>query len=143
MRSLNRVMLMGHLAADPELRQTKSGIGVANFPIAINRSVKGDDGKKAETCDFHRIIAWNGLSTVCGRYLAKGMPVLVEGRLINRSFDDKEGNRHYRTEVVADRVDFFTLRKAKKGEQEAGFEPLSQEESDETVEIEEREAVAA
>lgn len=123
-------MLMGHLAADPELRQTKNSTNVANFPVAINRMVQGEDGKKTETVDFHRVIVWSGLATVCDQYLTKGMPVLIQGRLINRSFEDKEGNKHYRTEVVADRVDFLTRRKSKKGKEEVGLESISDEEAE-------------
>lgn len=138
-------MLMGHLAADPELRQTKGGTAVANFPIAINRTIKKEDGKNGESVDFHRIIAWRGLANVCDKYLTKGMPVLVEGRLINRSFEDKQGNRHFRTEVIADRVEFLTWRKSKKGgAQEVGLEPVSEEENDAAELSEEKEeAVAA
>jgi single-strand DNA-binding protein len=116
MRSFNRVMFMGHLAADVNLRQTKNGTHVANFPLAINRMIRGENGAKRETVDFHRVVVWGALADVCNKYLGKGLAVYVEGRLINRSFEDKEGNMHYRTEVVAENVNFLTWKKSKAGE---------------------------
>ncbi|MFH1284358.1 MAG: single-stranded DNA-binding protein [Candidatus Peregrinibacteria bacterium] len=142
MRSLNKVMLMGHLAADVDFRQTKNGTNVANFPIAINRSFKAEDGEKREAVDFHRVVAWKGLADVCAQYLEKGIAVYVEGRLVNRSFEDKEGNKHYRTEVVAENINFLTWKKSKSGSGEVGLESVDKA-SDESVEIEDRSAVMA
>ena len=113
MRTLNRVTLIGHLAADPEIRQTKSGIAVATFAVATNRGVKKNDGEKRETADFHRIVAWRGLAEVCAQYIVKGSAVYLEGHIINNSFEDKDGNKHYKTEIVADRVDILTWKKSK------------------------------
>ncbi len=116
MRSLNKVMLMGHLGADVDLRQTKSGLPVASFPLAINRNVQGEDGK-TEAVDYHKVVVWGKFAEVCGKYLAKGAAVYVEGRLINRSFEDKEKAKHFRTEVVADNVNFLTFKKSRVGEE--------------------------
>ena len=127
MRSLNRVMLMGHLAADPELRQTKKSTSVANFPIAINRTVHDENGEIKESCDFHRIVVWKGLADVCDQYIKKGMAVFIEGRLVNRSFEDKDGNRHFRTEVNAERVDFLTWKQSESGEKEVALKPVKDE----------------
>lgn len=134
-------MLIGHLAADPELRQTMNGHSVANFPLATNRKAMDGEGKKREVADFHRIIAWRGLADICGKYLKKGMPVLVEGRLINRSFDDKEGNRHFRTEIVADELNILTSRKAKGGNDVVGIKEIPEAETLREEAVEE-EAVA-
>ncbi|MDA1060700.1 MAG: single-stranded DNA-binding protein [bacterium] len=112
MRSLSRVTLIGYLAADPEMRQTKLGRFVANFPLAINRNVKTEEGKKQEVADFHRIVAWSKLADICSQYLFKGMGVFVEGRLINTSYDDKDGVRHFRTEIVADTLNILTPKKS-------------------------------
>lgn len=127
MRSLTRVMLLGHLAADPETRQTKNGHSLAVFPVAVNRVYLGKDGKKNEIVDFHRIVAWSKLGEICEKYLKKGMAVLVEGRLINRSFDDKEGNRHFRTEVYADYLNILTWRKSKGGVSQLAVENVAGE----------------
>lgn len=128
MKSLNKVMLMGHLAADVDLRQTKKGGVVGNFPIAINKIVQSDDGK-TEAVDFYRIVAWGKLAEVCSKYLAKGIAVYVEGRLSNQSFDDKEGKKHFRTEVIAESVNFLSWKKPKN---EAGgnvaLEPILKDE---------------
>lgn len=108
-------MLIGHLAADPELRETSKGNHVANFPVAINRFVKDSAGQKASAVDFHRIVAWGGLAQICSDYLSKGQAVCIDGRLMNHSFEDKEGNKHYRTEVVADDLSILTWKKSEKG----------------------------
>lgn len=134
-------MLIGHLAADPELRQTRNGNSVANFPLATNRKALNEEGKKQEIADFHRIIAWRGLADVSEKILKKGMAVFVEGRIINHSFEDKDGNRHYRTEIVADNLNLLTSKKSKKGMQEVGIEDMPG--AEEEVVEEKGEAVAA
>ena len=136
MRSLNRVMLIGHLAADVDFRETKTGISVANFPVATNHIIRDKDGKKRETVDFHRIVAWHKLAEICNNYLAKGTAVYLEGRLVNRSFDDKDGNRHYRTEVIADLINILTWVKGRSGDDEVGIQPISEEELDDKAQDE-------
>lgn len=136
MRSLNRVMLIGHLAADPELRQTKNGHTVVSFPMATNRVLNSKDGTKRELVDFHRVLAWNKLAEICNQYLVKGMAVYVEGRLANHSFDDKDGNKHFRTEIVSDELNILTWKKSKAGKPEIGIEEMPgtiKEESEELV----------
>lgn len=115
MRSLNRVMMIGNLAADPELRQTKSGHSLSTFAVATSRTVLDENGDKKEITDFHRVVAWAKLAEICSQYLVKGMAVFIEGRLMNRSFDDKEGHRHYRTEVSLEDLNILTWRKSKTG----------------------------
>jgi len=127
MRSLNRAMLIGHIAADPELRQTKDGLSVANFPLATNHFVKGDNGEKREFADFHRIIAWGKLGEICEEYLKKGMAVYVDGRIVNRSFDDKEGKKHYRTEIIAETLNILTWKRGKSGKGEIEISEVSEE----------------
>ncbi|MDD3861869.1 MAG: single-stranded DNA-binding protein [Candidatus Gracilibacteria bacterium] len=132
MRSINRVVLMGHLAADPELRQTKSGVAVVQFPLAVNYFVKAKDGERSEMADFHRIIAFRGLADICDKYLSKGMAVYVEGKLMNNSFEDKEGKKHYRTEIVADNLNIITWKKSKQGG-EVSIESVSETEAEEEL----------
>ncbi len=98
-RSLNKVLLIGNLTADPELRYTPSGKAVASFSIATNRSYTSNDETKEET-EFHRIVAWDKLAEICSQYLVKGKKVYVEGRLQTRKWTDKEGNDRQTTEIV-------------------------------------------
>ena len=132
------MMLIGHLAADPELRQTKNGHTVVSFPMATNRILNGKDGTKRELVDFHRVLAWNKLAEICSKFLVKGMAVYVEGRLANHSFDGKDGNRHFRTEIVSDELNILTWKKGKTGKPEIGIEEIPG-----TVEEEIEELVAA
>jgi single-strand DNA-binding protein len=107
MKDFNKVILVGHLASDVEAKKTPSGKSVAVFPLAINRKSRLSTGEMGTTVDFHRVVTWGPVAeTACG-YLSKGKPVLVEGKIVNRSFDDKEGNKHFRTEVVAEEISFL------------------------------------
>lgn len=117
MRSVNKVILMGNLVADPEVRSTKSGKNVANFAIATNNVWHNDDGERQTTADFHRVIAWQGLAEQCEKYLSKGSPVYIEGRIHNRSYEDKDNQRRFFTEITAERVNFIQTKRAKDGEQ--------------------------
>ena len=133
MRSLNRVMLIGHLAADVDFRETKNGLSVVNFALATNHIIREKDGHKRETVDFHRIVAWGKLAEICNEYLAKGMAIYLDGRLVNRSFEDKEGNRHFRTEIIAEAINILTWSKGRSGGNEIGIQPISEEELDDVA----------
>lgn len=100
MKSLNKVQLIGNLTRDPELKYTGTGMAVATFIIATNRSWTTDSGEKKEEVDFTRLVAWNKLAEICGQLLKKGRKVYVEGRLSNRSYQDKDGVTKYISEVV-------------------------------------------
>lgn len=99
-RGLNKVMLIGRLGSDPEMRYTTNGVAVANLRIATDSPVKRGDEWETET-EWHRIVAWNRLAEFCGEYLSKGRLVYVEGRLRTRSWEDQEGNKRWTTEIVA------------------------------------------
>jgi len=99
-RGLNKVMLIGRLGADPEIRYTADGTAVANFRLATNRSVKRGEQWEEET-DWHRVVAWRRLGEISGQYLNKGSLVYVEGQLRTRSWEDQDGNKRYITEVHA------------------------------------------
>ncbi len=103
---LNRIVLIGRLTKDPELRYTVNGIGVASFTLAVDRNRKNQQGEK-ET-DFINIVAWRGLGENCANYLKKGKLAAVDGRLQIRNYEDKEGIRRTITEVVADDVRFLS-----------------------------------
>lgn len=105
---LNKAIVCGNLTRDPELKALPSGIKVASFSVATNRVWSDKNGARQEAADFHNIIVFGKQAESCGQWLKKGQQVLIEGRLQTRSWDDKEGKKQYRTEIVADRVQFGT-----------------------------------
>ncbi|MDD3089239.1 MAG: single-stranded DNA-binding protein [Candidatus Omnitrophica bacterium] len=112
--SLNKVFLMGNLTRDPELRYVPSGKAVANFSVAVSRAYKDAAGAKKEDVSFIRVIVWGKMAEICGEYLTKGRPVLVEGRLQSRSWEGQDGQKRNTLEVVANSVQFLGARSDKK-----------------------------
>lgn len=110
MASVNKVILIGNLGADPEKRFTGSGAAVTTFNIATTDRWNDKQGQKQERTEWHRIVVWGAQAENCEKYLSKGRPVYIEGRLQTRQWDDKEGNKRYTTEVVAQRVQFLGSR---------------------------------
>lgn len=105
---INKVILIGNLGRDPEVRFTPSGQAVANFSIATSESwTDKSSGQKQEKTEWHRIVVWGKLAELCGEYLKKGRQCYVEGRLQTREWTDKEGKKNYTTEVVANTVQFL------------------------------------
>lgn len=104
---VNRVILIGNLGADPEVRFTPGGQAVANFRIATSESWTDKQGQKQERTEWHRIVVWGKLAELCGEYLKKGRQCFVEGRLQTREWTDKEGKKNYTTETVANQVVFL------------------------------------
>jgi single-strand DNA-binding protein len=102
---INKVILFGNLTRDPELRAMPSGMNVASFSLATNRVYKDRDGKKQEQTDFHNVVVFGRQADIVSQYLKKGSSVYVEGRLQTRSWE-KDGEKKYRTEVIADQVQF-------------------------------------
>jgi single-strand DNA-binding protein len=108
MGSVNKVILVGNLGADPELKYTPSNRPVANLNLATNEVFKDKAGQRQERTEWHRIVVWGEQAEHCQKYLKKGRSVYVEGRLQTRSWDDKAtGQKRYTTEIVADRVTFL------------------------------------
>lgn len=103
--TLNKVMLIGRLGRDPELKYTPSGAAVCTFSIATTDSFKKDD-KVTETTDWHNCVAWQKLAEICGQYLKKGAPVYLEGKQRTRTWD-KDGVKHYATEVILERMEML------------------------------------
>jgi len=101
MASVNKVIIVGNVGRDPELRYTQSGQPVASFSIATNERFKDRDGNWKDRTEWHRIVAWARLAEICGEYLRKGSQVYVEGRIQTRDWEDKEGNKRQTTEIVA------------------------------------------
>jgi len=100
-RGVNKVILIGNLGQDPELRYTGSGTAVCNFSLATTESYKDREGNQVENTEWHRIVAWARLAEICGEYLKKGRQVYIEGQLQTRSWEDKDGNTRYTTEIKA------------------------------------------
>jgi single-strand DNA-binding protein len=103
-RGLNKVMIIGHLGRDPELRYTPSGRPVASFSVATSRTWTSSDGERREETEWFNVVAWGNLAEICKTHLAKGQQVYVEGRLQTRGWEDENGTRHYRTELVANEM---------------------------------------
>ena len=99
-RSLNKVMLIGNLTRDPEMRYTPQGAAVCSFGVATNRDWKTDTGEKKEDVEFHNIVAWNKLAEICSQYLKKGGKVYIEGRLSTSTWQAPDGAQRNKTEVV-------------------------------------------
>ncbi|QSQ20177.1 single-stranded DNA-binding protein [Pyxidicoccus parkwayensis] len=112
---VNKVILIGNLGADPEVRFTPGGQAVANFRIATSESWTDKNGQKQERTEWHRIVVWGKLAELCGEYLKKGRQCYVEGRLQTREWTDKENRKNYTTEVVANAVTFLGGRDAGEG----------------------------
>ncbi len=107
MASLNRVILIGNLTRDPELKFTPSGSPVANFGLAVNRTYTNKQGEKVENVDFFNIVVWAKLAELCAEYIRKGSPVGLEGRLQSRSWETDDGQKRSVVEVVAENVQFL------------------------------------
>ena len=105
---MNKCVLVGNLTRDPEHTTTANGISVCRFSIAVNRSYSSSNGERE--ADFINIVTWRGLADNCGKYLVKGNKVAISGAIQTRSYEDKDGNKRYSTEVVADDVEFLTPR---------------------------------
>ncbi len=104
MAGINKVILIGNLGKDPEIRYLEGGVAVVNFSLATTEVYKDKNGKKVESTDWHKIVAWRGLAEVAHQYFKKGMQVYVEGKLRTKSWTDKEGNKQFSTEIVADNI---------------------------------------
>ena len=102
---INKAILFGNLTRDPELRALPSGVNVCNFSVATNRVYRDKDGKKQEQADFHNVVVFGRQADIVAQYLKKGRSVFVEGRMQTRSWE-KDGQKQYRTEVIADRIQF-------------------------------------
>lgn len=105
---VNKVILIGNITKDPEIKTLPSGKGITNFSLATNRTWKDKDGAKKEQAEFHNIVIFGGLSDVIAKYCKKGMKVYVEGRLQTRSWDDQNGVKKYRTEIIGENLSMLS-----------------------------------
>lgn len=137
-RSLNRVILIGNLTRDPELKYTPTGVAVCTFGVATNRSWTTADGTTKEEVQYHRLVAWQKLAELCGKLLTKGRKVYLEGRLTYRTFTGRDGQQRTITEIVLD--DFIVFNDGKRAVEEVekvAEETKTTEEAKPTEEIEE------
>ncbi len=115
-RGLNKVMIIGHLGRDPELRYTPSGRPVTSFSVATTRTWTSSDGERREETEWFNVVAWGTLAEICKTHLSKGQQVYIEGRLQTRGWEDESGTRHYRTELVASEMILLGERLSSDGE---------------------------
>lgn len=140
MASLNRVLLIGNLTRDPELRYIPSGSAVATFTLGVNRFYTTQTGEKKEQSSFIRIVVWGRRAEVCGEYLSKGSPVFVEGRLQSRDWQTQDGQKRNTVEVIADNIQFLRAG-AKQGAAPAGKQTASGPEEMGTIDLNDEGAV--
>jgi len=115
--SVNKVILVGNLGKDPELRYTPSGAAVCTFSLATTEKFKDRSGEMQEKTEWHNIVVWRQLAEICGKYLHKGKQVYIEGRIQTRSYDDRDGNKRYITEIVADQMQML----GRPGDESGGY----------------------
>ncbi len=104
MAGINKVILLGNLGKDPEIRSLENGASVAKFPLATSETYKNRNGERVETTEWHNVVMWRGLAEIAEKYLKKGSRVYIEGKIRTRSYDDKDGNKKYITEIEADNM---------------------------------------
>ena len=104
MAGVNKVILIGNLGKDPEVRYLDSGVAVANFSLATTENYKNKEGERVSQTEWHNIVLWRGLAEVAEKWLKKGSSVYIEGKIRNRKWEDKEGNTRYTTEILADNM---------------------------------------
>ncbi len=120
--SINKVLLLGRLGQDPELKYTPSGKAVCSFSLATSDSWKDKSGQKQEKTEWHRVVVWGKLAELCNQYLAKGRQAFVEGKLSTRQWEDKQGNKRYTTEINASSVQFIGGGKSSDSNYDSGFD---------------------
>ena len=113
MAGINKVILIGNLGKDPEVRHLENGATVASFSLATTESYKDRDGKKVQQTEWHNIVVWRKLAEIAEKYLTKGSKIYLEGKIRSRSWEDKDGNKRYTTEIIGDT---FTMLDGKKDE---------------------------
>jgi len=126
-RGLNKVMLIGHLGRDPEMRYTPSGRPVTSFSVVTTRTWTSAEGDRHEESEWFNVVSWGNLAEICNQYLTKGQQVYVEGRLQTRGWEDEDGKKHYRTELVANEMIVLGERRSQTS---SGHEPSSNSKDD-------------
>jgi single-strand DNA-binding protein len=123
--SVNKAILVGNVGKDPEVRHLEGGVSVANFTLATSESYKNRNGELVKTTEWHNIVAWRQLAEFAEKYIKKGRQLYVEGKITNRQWDDKDGNKRYTTEIVADTIRLLGRREDGDGQFENGRSPAT------------------
>jgi single-strand DNA-binding protein len=108
--SINKVILVGNVGKDPEIRYLEGGTAVCSFPLATSESYRNRDGEKVTNTEWHNIVLWRGLAEIAEKYVKKGTQLYIEGRIRSRSWDDREGNKRYITEIIGDSMQMLGRR---------------------------------
>jgi len=108
--SVNKVILVGNVGKDPEVRYLEGGTAVCSFPLATSATYRNRDGERITSTEWHNIVLWRGLAEIAERYVKKGSQLFIEGRIRTRSWDDREGNKRYTTEIIADNMQMLGRR---------------------------------
>ncbi|PVX51912.1 single-strand binding protein [Balneicella halophila] len=116
--SVNKVILVGNVGIDPEVRYLEGGTAVATVRLATSETYKNKNGERITQTEWHNIVLWRGLAEITEKYVKKGMQLYIEGRLRTRSWDDKEGNKRYTTEIVADSMKMLSRKDDNSSQQE-------------------------
>ncbi len=116
MGGINKVLLLGNLGKDPEMRTLEGGVSVAKFPLATSESHKDKSGNKIEQTEWHNIVLWRNQAEFAAKYLKKGNTVFLEGKIRNRTWEDKDKVKHYTTEIVCDSISIVSTANSKKDE---------------------------
>ncbi len=110
MAGINKVILVGNLGKDPEVKYLEGGIAIAKFPLATTETIKDKSGQKQDQTEWHNIVLWRGLAEIAEKYVRKGQTVYIEGKIRSRSYDDKDGNKRYITEIVGETMQMLGKR---------------------------------
>jgi single-strand DNA-binding protein len=131
--SVNKVILVGNVGKDPEVRHLDSGVAVANFPMATSETYTAKNGDRVTTTEWHNIVLWRGLAEVAEKYVRKGKQLYIEGRIRSRSYDDKDGNKRYITEIYGDTMQMLGSKSdtTGSGEENSSYEK-NQNQTDQT-----------
>ncbi len=128
--SVNKVILVGNVGKDPETRYLEGGTAVCSFPLATSETYRNRDGERITTTEWHNVVLWRGLAEVAEKYIRKGSQLYIEGRIRTRSWDDRDGNKRYTTEIVGDNMQMLGKRADNTGTQpESPDAPSSQDAS--------------
>lgn len=130
--SVNKVILLGNVGKDPEVRYLENNVAVCNFTLATSETYKNKSGEKVTTTEWHNIVLWRGLAEVAEKYVKKGTQLFIEGRIRSRSYDDKDGNKRYITEIYGDTMQMLG---GKSSGTSSGESPASQASSAPPVEV--------
>ncbi len=127
MAGVNKVILLGNLGKDPEIRKLENGRAVVNFSLATSETYKNRTGEKVTTTEWHNVVLWSPLAEIAEKYLRKGNQVYIEGKITNRSYDDKDGNKKYITEVVGREMTLLGNRTSDSGQGDTNFSPINEQ----------------